>query len=261
MAKQRSIVARFFTAIWKVWFLLNFVFIFLLTFPFMFVFLQQRKTYPIVFFFKRICSTWICLSSGIIWKIDWQIPKHEIPKRCVIIANHSSYLDIVISYVFLPHYYVFMAKAELTKVPLFNLLFKDMNIAVDRKSKTDGSRALIKAAEVLQAGKSMYIFPEGTIAKEGVIKPFKGGAFKLAIENEVPILPVTYGNNWRLLQNGGFLKSFGNPGIARITVHPLVQTKGLNKEADLDDLSLRMHHLIQTTYNNYTKKWSHGSNE
>jgi len=123
-----------------------------------------------------------------------------------------------------------MAKFELNKAPLFRIFFKDMQISVDRKSRMDAHRAFLRAGEELDAGHSVFIFPEGTIANEGVLKNFKNGPFKLAIDSQVPILPITFVGNWKLLQNGGFFKSFGRPGFCKAIIHKPINTKGMTEE-------------------------------
>lgn len=219
----------------------------------MYVFLQKRKWFKYVFALKRVCSWWICFSSFIYLKKYWRTDRQKIPQPAVIIANHASYLDIVVSYLFLPHYFVFMGKGELAKIPLFGLLFKEMNITVNRKSTTDAHRALMKAGEEIERGNSVYIFPEGTIADEGILKNFKNGAFKLAIDKQVPIVPVTYINNWRILQNGGFFKSLGCPGIARIIIHEPVITRGMTDE-NLVPLRQQLYDLTQQTLEEFKRK-------
>ncbi len=243
---------RILAALWKVLFIFNFVVVFLACFPLMYIFLQKRKWFKYVFVLKRFCSWWICFFSFIYLRKIWRAPKKSIQQPSVIIANHSSYLDIVISYLFLPHYFVFMGKSELLKAPLFGLLFKEMNIAVNRKSTTDAHRAFVKAGEEIDRGNSVYIFPEGTIASDAILKNFKNGAFKLAIDKQVPILVVTYLNNWKILQNGGFFKSLGSPGIARIVIHPSIPTKGMT-DADVNTLRQKTYDLTKQTLEEYEK--------
>ena len=90
---------------------------------------------------------------------------------------------------------------------------------------------------MLDKGISVVIYPEGTISNEGKLKPFKNGAFKLAIDKQVPIVPVVNLNNWQYLQNGGFFKSLAGPGIPRIVVGEVIETKGMTAEncAELRD--------------------------
>lgn len=143
-----------------------------------------------------------------------------------------------------------MGKVELLKAPLFSIFFKRMDIPVDRKSRMGSHRAFTQAGEKIDEGYSMVIYPEGTIAETGVLRPFKNGAFKLAIEKQVPIVPVANLNNWKLLQNGGFFKSFGRPGLAKIVVGAPISTKGMTEE-NLVDLRNQVHAFIQGELDKY----------
>lgn len=123
-----------------------------------------------------------------------------------------------------------MAKSELMKIPLFKYFFVYLDIPVNRKSVTDAHKAFKDAGKKLDDGLSVVIYPEGTISSEGKLKPFKNGAFKLAIEKQVPIVPVVNLNNWWFLQNGGFFKSNGRPGIPKIVVGKPIYTTGMAVE-------------------------------
>ena len=146
---------------------------------------------------------------------------------------------------------MFMAKFELNKAPLFRIFFKDMQISVNRESRTSSHKAFIRAGEELDKGHSIFIFPEGTISSNGVLRNFKNGPFKLAVEKQVPILPITFMNNWKLLQNGGFFKSYGRPGVSRAIIHKPIDTRGMTEENIVDlrtqvftliDSALKKHH-------------------
>ena len=145
-----------------------------------------------------------------------------------------------------------MAKFELNKAPLFKIFFKNMQISVNRGSRTASHKALARAGEELDAGHSVFIFPEGTISSDGKLIPFKNGPFKLAIERQVPILPISFVNNWKLLQNGGFFKSYGRPGISTIVIHKLIETTGL-KEENIVDLRAQVYALIDGTLKKYNE--------
>lgn len=176
-----------------------------------------------------------------------------MPQPCVFAANHTSYLDIVLSTFYIDHLALYMAKAELLKAPLFKIFFQGMDIPVNRKSRIDSHKAFISAANEIGKGRSMVIYPEGTISNEGKLKPFKNGPFKLAIDKQVPIVPIVNLNNWKLLQNGGFFKSLGRPGIARIVILEPIETIGMTDE-NLVDLREKVHKLINDTLHHY-----HGS--
>lgn len=136
-----------------------------------------------------------------------------------------------------------MGKQELNKAPLFKIFFKDMNILVDRKSTMSSHRAFLRAANELKNGNGVFLYPEGTISSSGKLRGFKNGAFKLAIEQQVPIVPITFLNNWKLLQNGGFFKASGRPGLSKVIIHEPISTIGMTED-DLVSLRSKVHQLI-----------------
>lgn len=233
-------------AVWKCWFFLVFASIMLLLYPFLLFFLAKRRRYKYAFACQHIMARWITYLSGLFLKRVYHINRNHIPHPCVIVANHSSYLDIIFSYLILKKYFVFMAKLELNKAPLFKIFFKDMQISVDRKSRMDAHRAFLRAQEELDAGHSVFIFPEGTISSSGALKSFKNGPFKLAIDMQVPILPITFIGNWKLLQNGGFFKSFGRPGLSKAIIHAPISTKDMGDE-NIVPLREAVHKLFEET--------------
>jgi 1-acyl-sn-glycerol-3-phosphate acyltransferase len=236
--------------LWKVFFILNFVVGLVLLFPVFAVLLIKKPRYSAAFRLMRFWARWIAHVPGIFVSIKRETPAEELPEACVYVANHASYLDIVLSYIAVPKYFVYMGKAEIEKAPLFRIFFRDMNIYVNRKTRTGSYAAFVAAGEKLKSGQSVFIFPEGTIEARGQLRNFKNGAFRMAIEHQVPIVPVTFKNNWKLLQNGGFFKSHGRPGLAKITVHKPVSTKGLT---EVDLVSLR-HAVRETIFHELQQK-------
>jgi 1-acyl-sn-glycerol-3-phosphate acyltransferase len=146
-----------------------------------------------------------------------------------------------------------MAKAELLKVPLFKYFFVYLDIPVNRKSMTDAHKAFTDAGKKLDEGLSVVIYPEGTISSEGKLRSFKNGAFKLAIEKQVPIVPAVNLNNWMFLQNGGFFKSSGSPGIPRVVVGDVIETKGLGME-NINEIKDKVFNFTQEELQKYHGK-------
>ena len=213
-------------------------------YPFFFILLSRRAWYGGAFVLMKFWARWILLGGLIGVNIERRIAKNEIPTPCVFVSNHVSYLDIVMAYVVIPTYFVFTGKQELDKAPLFRIFFRDMNILVDRKSTTGSYRSYVRSSEEVDKGHSIFIFAEATINSFGKIMPFKNGAFKLAIDKQIPIVPITYLNSWKILQNGGFLKSTGKPGISCAIMHEPVSTKGMT-DADLLSLRNTVHDIIK----------------
>ncbi|GAB4206315.1 MAG: hypothetical protein Fur0023_16070 [Bacteroidia bacterium] len=191
--------------------------------------------------------------SGLIPHIRYPYGKFDFPAPAVVVANHTSYLDILFSVFYIKKPAVFMGKAELLKIPLFNIFFKYFDIPVRRENPKDAVRAFEKAAEWIDKGFCVIIYPEGTISPQGKLKSFKNGAFRLAVQKKVPIVPAVNLNNWHLLENGGFFKSNGFPGIAHIVVGKPVDTS-FYSEQNLVDLQSEIRNFIETQLNQYYGK-------
>lgn len=207
------------------------------------VLLHAPRRYYKAFRLKRAWARYLQCASGIVLRVDRRAALPEPPY--VICCNHGSYLDIIQMYNVVPRYFLFMGKYELLRWPLFNIFFKDMNIAVNRGNKLEAAKAFRKAAQAIDRGTSIAIFPEGTIpAHAPRMKPFKDGAFKLAIEKQVPIVPITFPDHWRLFGEPMELMARARPGVARAVVHPPVPTAGLT-EADLVGLRRKVFEVIE----------------
>ena len=247
-----EIIRLILTPFWKLWFLLVFVTSFLLLYPFFLLTLTFQKL-DAAFTLKKVWAFIIAYGSFIIPDIRYHHRKYTLPKTCIIAPNHTSYLDICLSALYIKHLALYMGKAELLKAPLFGIFFRKMDIPVNRASRMDSHKAFTAAGQAIDLGRSIVIYPEGTISNDGRLRPFKNGAFKLAIEKQVPVVPIVNVNNWQLLQNGGFFKSFGRPGIATIIIHDPIPTIGMTEE-NLVDLRDKVHQIIHQTLQEY-----HGS--
>jgi len=207
------------------------------------ILLFRPKRYERAFRLKRVWAFFLQWASGVPVKVVRKAPLPKAPY--IICCNHSSYLDIIQMYNVIPEYFLFMGKYELLRWPLFNIFFKGMNIAVNRGSHNEAAKAFRKAAHALDRGTSLALFPEATIPTfTPRMKPFKDGAFKLAIEKQVPIVPITFLDHWRLFGEPTEFLSRARPGIARAVVHPPIPTKGLT-EADLVALRKEVFRVIE----------------
>lgn len=126
-----------------------------------------------------------------------------------------------------------MGKEELMKNPLLGIFFSTIDIAVSRSSKISSFRAFKKAADNLESGMSLIIFPEGKIddVYPPILQDFKSGPFRLAIEKNIPIVPVSITNVWKVMWDDG--SKYGTrPGIVDIYVHEPILTSILAVEND-----------------------------
>lgn len=109
---------------------------------------------------------------------------------CVVVANHQSLLDIVLLSR-MPREMKWVAKEELFRIPWIGWCLRlTGDIAVRRGDAESGGEAIARAKAYLARGMSVMIFPEGTRSRDARLLPFKSGAFRLAIEAGVPVLPV-----------------------------------------------------------------------
>jgi 1-acyl-sn-glycerol-3-phosphate acyltransferase len=229
--------------IWCAWFFLSGLLFFLPLYPIFLILLSREDWFKYAFRLKKVWAHCILFSTGIFYTIRNE-GKIDPNQAYILTPNHSSYLDILTANIAFPNYFHFMGKAELRNVPLFNIFFKNMNISVDRSSIKDSHKAYKRARKDLQKGISLAIFPEATIPDcSPELGPFKNGAFKLAIEMQVPIVPITFLDNWCIFPDRNGQKFLLRPGLSRIVVHPSISTIGLT-ENDANALRDQVKDLI-----------------
>lgn len=227
--------------IWVMWAGIFFALFFLLLYPLFLIFLTHRKLYPTAHFLRRIWGTLSCVTALYIPYVtrEGKLPKN---RRIIYTPNHVSHLDILATGSFLPGFNFFMGKAELTKIPLFNIWFKTLDVPVIREKMRTSHQAFVAAAKKFESGIDMIIFPEGKIPDSAPkMIPLKNGAFKLAIENGALIVPVTIPYNKKRLNVFNWTAS---PGLMQIHIHRPIDTVGLTLD-DADALKEQVLHIIE----------------
>jgi 1-acyl-sn-glycerol-3-phosphate acyltransferase len=162
----------------------------------------------------------------------------------VYCANHTSLLDIITMGLVVPGNHTFVGKEELAKVPIFGSMFNKLHISVNRESKIGSYRALVKSKEAVEQGKSIIIYPEGGIYGRQAprLNPFKDGPFRIAIEKQIPIVPVTILYNWIILPDDDRYLAHWHRGKA--IVHEAIETKGLTIN-DLEKIKDQTYQIIE----------------
>jgi 1-acyl-sn-glycerol-3-phosphate acyltransferase len=181
---------------------------------------------------ERLTPLWKFRTSGTL--------PDDMRRPYVVVSNHESFVDILlISH--LPTEMKWMSKIELFRIPLAGwMMWLSRDIPLERGDATSTAKALDAARERLATKVSVMIFPEGTRSKTGELRPFKTGAFRLAIEAQVPILPLAvYGtrdalrkHDWRL----GYSE-------AEVRVLDPISTEGMTMD-DVSALSDRVRDVI-----------------
>lgn len=238
--------------IWLVWAGLWFAIWFLLLYPFFYLLLQKQATFRYAHGLRKLWGRLASITGFIIPIVNYET---EISKnqRMVFCPNHMSYLDIITCGTYLPGFNFFMGKMELTQVPLFNIWFKSLDIPVKRESIKNSHSAFLKASEQMdRLGANLIIYPEGRIPDDtpNIKFPFKQGAFRIAVEKQIPIVPVTLLDNLKRFDSNTMN---GSPGRMRMFVHAPIETIGLSiedipalqqKVYDVLSLQLRKHQII-----------------
>jgi len=230
--------------LYKLWIGLVFWGSLMALYPFFWLLLQRRSTFPIAFRLKRV---WAMVLTTLMFCPVVKEYKGTIPTGPFVIAsNHQSYLDTVFMYLVFSEYFVFIGKAELMKWPLFSIFFKKgQDIPIYRGSAVQARHSMLRALRVIKRGESIAIFPEGTVPEEAPqMRPFKNGAFKLAIDAQVPIVPVTWCRNHKVMLDPAKFWQFSLPQVVKVVVHPAVNTKGM-VEQDIVSLRNQVFSIIQ----------------
>lgn len=220
------------------WCFFWFLFFMLLLYPlFAFTIFIRKYQENVKYLFKFWARATITMSFLTIKETHaFEPDPHQAYVYC---ANHTSFLDIALIHATVKSPVIFLGKESLARIPLFGFIFRHLNIAVNRESKISSYQAFEKVKQILETGKSVVIFAEGGINHRRVpgLLPFKDGAFRSAIEKQVPIVPVVMPFNWIVLP----------PYQPFVTYHPLhicylppVPTQGLTIN-DVDALKKRVY--------------------
>ena len=198
--------------------------------------------------------------SWIYWWADWgarmwlrltgvkvHVTGHERldPNQAyVFVANHQSYLDAAPLFSFTGRKMGMVAKKELLKAPILGYGMGFVNvIAIDRSNRESAVESLKVATERLRSGISFGICPEGTRARPGEMLPFKKGAFHIAVEAGVAIVPIAL-KNADVLMGRGTAEAW--PGTIEMNMLPPVETSWVKTDRDLDDLVKQVQQMIMS---------------
>lgn len=159
----------------------------------------------------------------------------------VVVANHQSQFDIPVIYGYCGLDLRWVMKAELKFIPFVAAGCRAIgHIFIDRSEPEEARDAINKAVADLQPGTGILFFAEGTRSRTGALLPFKKGAFRVAIDRRLPVLPMTVIGTRDVLPAGTFKL---RPGTVRLQIHPPVSVDGMSS-ADVEDLKVRVRDQI-----------------
>jgi 1-acyl-sn-glycerol-3-phosphate acyltransferase len=235
--------------LYTLWATFWFVFLFLLLFPLFWIFLQKNEWKPYAHYLNRFWGKLFFPLIGMPIKIDYEFEPDK-NKAYVFCANHFSYMDIASMGMVIKNYYAFVGKASIKSVPLFGYMFAKLHIQVDRNDKNSRATSLNRSIRALQSGRSIMIFPEGGIKSPNFPQmhlPLKDGAFVMAIQQQVPLVPITFLNNYKIMHDNQYAVY---PQTLRAVVHKPIETKGMT-QADVDVLRQTFYDIVQARLNKY----------
>ncbi len=162
----------------------------------------------------------------------------------VFCPNHFSYLDIP-TMGLNPINTIFVGKNSMEKLPLFGFMYRKLHITVDRKSLRSRGNSVLASMNAIDQGKSLVIFPEGGMISGNppAMAPFKDGAFRTAIEKQIPIVPVTIPFNWIILPDRNPVRLY--PRKVKVIFHEPVETKGMTL-SDTKKLKETVYSIIES---------------
>jgi len=241
---------------------------------------QDYRIYKINKFMRRLHYWWSMFAAGALLAIcgppillfSWLVNKHDLvypwalfgarrwlefsgvrvkvtglelldPKQTyVFVSNHRSYLDTAAMFIYTGRRIGLLAKKELLKVPVLGVGMGFVNvIAIDRTNRESAIRTTEAAAQRIKSGVSFAVFVEGTRAKPGELLPFKKGAFYMARQAGVPVVPVAIRNSDVLMGKGTGEARSGE--IEMVFMKP-IDTVGLTSDDDIDRLVTTARTLI-----------------
>lgn len=159
----------------------------------------------------------------------------------VFVANHQSIIDICALFRALPVPIRFVIKQELAKVPFIGWYARAMGMVfIERGQARAAASRLHGVVALVQGGDNLCAFPEGTRSRDGSVGPFKGGAFQVALQAGVPVVPIAIEGSGQVLPASGFKV---RPGTIRVRIGNPIPTATL-QPSDRHALALRAHDAV-----------------
>jgi 1-acyl-sn-glycerol-3-phosphate acyltransferase len=226
---------------WRCWFYGWVLLTIIPIFPVLLIVTSSEKLYPTFF---KIAQAW---ANTILFVMGFKVKLIEEEvleknKSYMFCPNHTSMIDIMVMLAIAKSPFVFVGKKELTKIPVFGYFYKRTCIIVDRENARSRKAVFDEARIRLRNGLDVCIFPEGLVPSDEqiVLSEFKNGAFRLAIEFQIPIVPITM---YDCKKRFSYTFFSGSVGKLRTKIHKFISTEGLTLK-NCDELKKQTFNLI-----------------
>lgn len=202
-----------------------------------------------------LCRTWGDLWFPMIFIFHKKIYEspHDKSKAYIFVTNHISYLDAAI----LPKAFRQpmrpLAKAEMSRIPVFGFIYKNATVSVDRTSIHDRANSVRVLKSLLNKGISVLVFPEGTFNMgTSPLKSFYDGAFKIAIETQTPVKPVLFLDSYRRMPYESIFHM--SPGPCRVLYLEEIPVAGYTSK-DVSALKEKVYRIMEKKLVEYNAGW------
>ena len=234
---------------WRIWLWVCVMFGLITFSPIGIILISFEKTYPLFHLFCKFWCRFVLLLNGFWYSIKY-LSQINPKSSYIICPNHTSKFDIILLFATFPNTFVFMGKKNVSKIFFFEWFYNKTMITFERGSVSSAMVAYRKADRLLKSGISIVIFPEGRVPKENIrLGEFKPGAFKLAINNKVPIIPLTFVDNKKKYPED---KLYLELGLLRVYIHDPIPTDkiSLNSYKELKKRTFNTIHNILIHHEN-----------
>lgn len=198
---------------------------------------------------ERIARNWgrvLLWASGSEVKLEG-LEHYDAGAPHIIVSNHTSWFDVFAVCAYLPGHFRFVAKEELTRIPLFGRAFNQCaHISIDRSDRGRAIESLSEAGvRIREQNLNIVMFAEGTRSSDGELRPFKKGAFVLALESGVPVQPMAILGTRQVMPKGSFKVRSGE---VTIRLGPVLPVEEMDHE-DREVLRSRTHAAVTALLN------------
>ncbi len=222
--------------------LIVFAVLFIIFFPLFLIPILFPKQFHLVGVLNRWWA-WIFFPAIFLpYKVECR-SRLDSKRQYIFCPNHFSLLDIA-SMGLNPINAIFVGKNDMENIPLFGFMYRKLHITVNRLSLKSRVNTIIRSQQAIDEGKSLMIFPEGGIVTKhppNIVK-FKDGAFRVAIEKQIPIVPVSIPFNWIILPDRSALLL--KRGLMKVIFHEPIETTGYTMER-IEELKDKVSAVIQ----------------
>ena len=230
-----------------------FALLFLIFFPLFLVPILFKKQFQLVGILNRWWAKILFPLCFLPYRVECRVALDR-NAQYIFCPNHFSYLDIPVMG-FNPIDAIFVGKNDMEHIPLFGFMYKKLHITVDRSKLRSRVNSMLQAMQAIDDGKSLIIFPEGGVytKQPPQMVGFKDGAFRIAIEKQIPIVPVTIPYNWIILPDRSPLRI--HAGKVNVIFHEPVSPKGYTLDT-IEEYKKEVYQIIdnELTVCNSTKK-------